>query len=692
MTMLTLKEGELFLLADRRGDVPGDCFGLYLQETQFLDRWTLTVAGRSLTILSARAAEVWRSSILLVAGQELGVPGIGPNELEVLRRQVIADGALYEEIRLMNRGSQRVLLPVALEFGAGFADLFEYRGFTRDRRGEGEAPEEQSGSVLLGYLGLDGVRRRTLIRFLTPPDEVVGHSIARWQLTLEPGGTQVLSFAVAPVLGEEEPPPVTDFARATRQMMTAYADWTERVTQIEASHADGDRVLKRSIRDLRALMMDIGHGPFPAAGIPWFATLFGRDSLITAYQALLLDPSVARGTLRTLAAYQGEAVNPARAEAPGKILHELRRGEMANLGEIPFGRYYGSVDATPLFLVLLGEYHRWTGDDGFVREMLPHARAAAGWMQRHGDLDGDGLLEYEPTGESGLAVQSWKDSPTSLIRPDGTLPEPPIAVVEVQGYAYEGYRSLAQLLERLGEGNEEALALRERAERVRLRFEETYWMESAACYAIALDRQKAQVQTLTSDPGHCLWSTIASPDRARAVADRLMEPHLFSGWGIRTMSAQEPGYSPLHYHNGTVWPHDNGLIAMGFARYGLTAPLRTMAMALLEASRHFEEYRLPEVFCGYAAEDGPPVPFPSACSPQAWAAGAPLLLVRALLGLEPDVPAGRVRLAPCVPEELGGLRLTGLRIGQGCLDLVARHGGVEILRNTTGLVVEIEER
>jgi len=696
MEWLALKEGDLFLLTDRQGDLSGDYYGLYHQETQFLDRWRLTVNGHPLRPLSGRAADLYRSAILLVNGTDAAAAGVQPLEVEVLRRQVLVEGALHEELRLFNRSLQPHSLTVALAFGTNFSDLFEYRGCTRRQRGRDLPPACGEQCVVLGYEGLDQIRRRTLIRWSDPAGQVellpgTGTSGAiRWRYDLEPGASRAIGLSVTPLLGEGPlPPPIPfDFAAALASQREREHEQT--VTQLRCGHPDAERLLRRSVQDLRSLATDIGHGPFAAAGIPWFATLFGRDALITAYQALLMDPELARGTLRTLAHYQGSQLRPERDEEPGKILHELRRGEMANLGEIPFGRYYGTVDATPLFIMLLHEYIRWTGDLDLARELAPNLRLALAWMETYGDPDGDLFLEYNTDAGSALSVQSWKDGAHSMSRPDGSLPESPVAVVEVQGYAYAALLAGAWLAGRFGDSRAEAL-LRQRAEALRQRFEERFWLEERGTYCIALDGQKRQVATATSDPGHCLWTGIVSHERAAILARSLLNPPLFSGWGIRTMSAEEPIYSPLDYYNGTVWPHDNGIIALGLARYGYAAEVKRLATSLFQAARYFEEYRLPEVFCGYDAADGPPVQWPSACSPQAWAAGATLMILRALLGLEPDVPAGLVRFRPSLPDWIGRLTLTGLRIGRGQIDLEATGETLIIHRNTTGLKIAIEE-
>ena len=516
-----------------------------------------------------------------------------------------------------------------------------------------------------------------------PAPVMLGSSGQRGERPASADNAQTMADTIAPGDG------VAGFDAALAALRRSYQDWRASCTVLETDHAALRRVLDRAVLDLRLLRADLGHGPFPVAGIPWFAVPFGRDSLITAIQALPLTPDLTRGTLRTLAALQGTVVDVWRQEEPGKIPHELRRGEMANLDEVPFGRYYGSVDSTPLFLVLLCDYYAWTGDLALARELLPCVRAALTWIDRYGDPDGDLFVEFEADGGRGLTVQSWKDSVDSLSHRDGSPATGAIAVVEAQGYVYDAKRRLAPILARLGEDELAGRLMREAAA-LKDRFNAAYWMPDRDYLAIALDGAKRQVGTVSSDAGHCLWSGIVDEDKAASVARRLSAPDLSSGWGIRTLATGEVSYNPMSYHNGSVWPHDTSLCALGLKRYGYDREANAVSMGVVAAAEHFADARLPELYCGFEAHDGPPVPYPEACSPQAWAAAAPLALVQSMLSLEPDAAAGVLRLRPHLPDGVELLSLRGLRVGAATVDLRVTRDGVDatVREGTLQVVVE----
>ncbi len=726
MDQLVTREGRLFQVSDANGDFTRAraASGLYAHNTRFLDLLELRVNGAAPRPLAASVAEddiqrVWAQAEV---GEE-AVPHGAP--LAVQRRRVLDDAAMYERITVTNYGRHETTVELELRFAADYADVFEVRGLRRPARGRPLPAEvdDRAGTVALGYLGLDGVTRRTTLRFNLAPASLDA-ARASWRTPLAAQGSVTLDVTVgvaegdnglvndradgpdnARALGRDQSaatatataPVVTKptviatpmgFDAAFAALRRSYADWRASCTVLETDSQALQTVLDRSALDLRLLLADLGDGPFPVAGIPWFAVPFGRDSLIAAIQALPLTPDLARGTLRTLAALQGREVNARRQEEPGKIPHELRRGEMANLGEVPFGRYYGSVDSTPLFLVLLCDYDAWTGDLALARELAPNIRAALHWIDAYGDRDGDLLLEFEADSGRGLAVQSWKDSADSLSHRDGSLATGAIAVAEAQGYVYDAKRRLAPLLTRLGE-HEWAERLSREATALKERFNAAYWMADRDYLALALDGAKRQVGTVTSDAGHCLWSGIVDAEKAAPVARRLVAPDLFSGWGIRTLATGEVSYNPMSYHNGSVWPHDTSLCALGLKRYGHDRAANVVAMAVIAAARRFPDARLPELYCGFDAADGLPVPYPLACSPQAWAAGAPLALVRAMLGLEPDAAAGVLRLRPCLPDGVERLSLRGLRVGAATVDLDVTRAGVEASVRTGALDVVV---
>lgn len=448
-------------------------------------------------------------------------------------------------------------------------------------------------------------------------------------------------------------------------MLASRLDWQAWAQDTALWHTDHDTindVLDRSFRDVRMLLTDFGHGPMPVAGIPWYAAPFGRDSLVTAIQTLSLHPGIAAATLRTLAAWQGRRHDPTHDEEPGKIMHELRRGEMARLREIPFVPYFGTVDATPLFIIAAGEYWRWTGDRDLIAELLPALHAAVGWMDEHGDLDGDGYIEYHRRYEGGLVNQGWKDSTDGIVHRDRRPARPPIALAEVQGYAYAARLHFADILESFGDA-EAAVAQRQRAAHLKAAFNEDFWVEATGFYALALDGEKRPVAAVSSNPGHGLWTGIIVAERVGTVAERLLAEDMFTGYGIRTLSAAETAYHPLSYHRGSVWPHDNSLIAMGLARNGYGDAAGRIAMGLFTAASFEPNHRLPELFGGYAADMEGPVWYPVACTPQAWAAAAPFLLLQAVLGLEPDAPSDRVALSPHLPPGINRVSALNVRIG-----------------------------
>ncbi len=740
-----IKEGDLFLVADEEGNVsagepgtgggPGQ-MGLFSRDTRFLSRYELTLEGRRPVLLASDASRNYISSVQLT-NAEMILPGGQPlpRESIFLRRTRFLNRQLYERIEVSNFNLFPVKLGLELRLGSDFADIFEVRGWKREAHGQIRPPEVEPGRVVLAYDGLDGLRRITEIRFVPQAPDAVeicdatttnGEVVARFNLHLPAKGRMRLDLVVIPgilPLASEAPtaeqlvpvnvgqpalasgaedsvpsevvPPET-FDRALADLEHSYRLWQEQCTQVETDNPELNATLQRSFLDLRVLMTDLGRGNFPVAGVPWFAVPFGRDSIITALQLLPYNPEVARGTLRTLAHFLGKKVDPWREEEPGKILHEMRRGEASNRDELPFRRYYGSIDSTLLFIVLLSETFRWTGDVELIREMAVPLRKALEWIDAYGDRDGDGYVEYHKESTGGLANQAWKDSGDAVSHVDGTLARSPMAMAEVQGYAYDARLRAAELLEVLGE-RETAQKLKDRAMALKAAFHRDFWSEERQYFAMALDGQKNRVETVTSNPGHCLWSGLLEPERAALVKEVLTSQEMFSGWGIRTMSTVEARYNPVSYHNGSVWPHDNSLMALGLKRYGFDDAVNQVATGLLLAATHFEYHRLPELFCGFPAAGEPaPVSYPTACSPQAWAAGAPLALVQAMLGLFPEVreargkgtpataaagtteegtsgtatgPRVELKLRPVLPGWLNWIKIRRLRVAGAVMDI-----------------------
>lgn len=699
-----MKHDDLFAVFDRAGDIeahgPSE-FGIYHHDTRFLSHLVLRMGEGRPMLLSSTLRE--DNSLLAVDlmnphGWRDDDGPIPRGTVHVFRSKVLWEGACFERLRIENFGERPVTLTFGLEFAADFADIFEVRGTSRPRRGRPLPPQVSAADVILAYEGLDERKRRTHLRF-DPAPRALSESVAefevrveprhraeyRWTISchLDPSGERSGLVPTRPVNGVASGPPI-GFAQAVQAVSEAITAARSLEADIYTSNEQFNDWLNRSIADLHMLHTRTPYGLYPYAGVPWFSTAFGRDGIILALETLWFNPDIARGVLSYLAATQADDTNDERDSQPGKILHEVRGGEMAALGEVPFGRYYGSVDATPLFVLLAGEYFRSTGDLAFVQSLWPHVERALEWMDHRGDLDGDAFLEYARRGRHGLVHQGWKDSHDSVFHEDGTPAEPPIALSEVQGYAFAARRVAADLATALGLA-ERAMALRQAATSLRDKFERTFWCDDLDMYALALDRAKQPCRVRSSNAGQCLYTGIADDDRARRVAARLMGEAMFSGWGIRTIAADAPRYNPMSYHNGSVWPHDNALIAAGLARYGLKDEAVRILERLFDASLFFDLHRLPELFCGFRRRPGEgPTLYPVACSPQAWASGAVFMLLQACLGLEVRGAEGLVVFSrPLLPPFLQRLRIRGLRVGQARVDLDLRRHGSDVGVNVT---------
>lgn len=501
----------------------------------------------------------------------------------------------------------------------------------------------------------------------------------------------MITFTVQPQIGEAVVTKPMKPEDALKQLKQVYEVWDQQTAKVQTDHDLIQRLVDRGLKDLKVLLTDLGYGAFPVAGLPWFGVPFGRDSLIASLQMLPFNAQVAKGTIRTMAARQGESVDPWRDEQPGKIMHEIRYGELANTNQIPFTPYYGTIDATPLFLMLITEYARWTGDLEFVQELEPNIIRALEWIDLYGDRDDDLFVEYHQESSKGIANQGWKDSGDSIVHRNGEYAKTPIALSEVQGYVFQAKMGIADLYEALGR-NEESSRLREEARRLKNKFDEAFWMEEHQYYAIALDENKHQVGTITSNPGHLLLSGMLDDSRADAVANMLVSRKMFSGFGIRTMGEGEAAYNPMSYHDGSIWPHDNSMIILGLSKTGRQQQANQVMKGLIDAAAHFEYERLPELFCGYDSSIGKVVPYPVACSPQAWAAGTPLIFIQSLLGLFPNGIKKQIHLSPVLLDGMNELTVSNIAIGSGVLSIrVERSGEREIswsvLENTTNYKV-----
>ncbi|MDC3959121.1 amylo-alpha-1,6-glucosidase [Polyangium jinanense] len=680
-----LKEGDLFLLTDAEGNVPRknrEGYGLYLGDTRFLSSYELAIQGlRPTILLSSDHAHFLGAQVL--TNPNLVTPegqAVHEQTIQIRRYRLVRPTEVSESLTFQNYNRFPVTLDVELHFEADFSDMFEVRGIVKGaRKGKPHAPEHMPNVLSFRYDGADGLARRTEVRFDPTPDRLASCT-ASYRIELRPGGSTCITIGVSV---DASPMMNTNGPSAPRRALTGYKQWLAGQVGVETSNSLFNAVFAKARSDLRVLLSGDPDAPFIAAGIPWYACLFGRDTIITALLYLWISAEPARQALRLLNRHQGSRDDPARDEEPGKVMHELRRGELARLGVVPFSPYYGTVDATPLWIILLAEYYRATGDLDLVRELRPNLDAALLWMDRYGDHDGDGFLEYACRSDAGLVNQGWKDSTDAITHPDGTLAEPPIALVEVQAYAYASRRAAARIYRALGDPAR-ATSEELRAAALRDAIDAAFWMPAENTYAIALDRDKRQVATVSSNAGHALWAGAVPHARGELMARRLMEEDLFSGWGIRTLSTRAARYNPTGYHLGTVWPHDNALIALGFKRYRQEPLALELVTALFEAAQHFPAYRMPELFCGFARSAfAVPVRYPVACSPQAWAAASWATLLASLLGLSPNAPGNELRIVrPTLPRWLHWVEVKRLSVGRGEVDLryqrVEEHTAVDV--------------
>src|SRR5579863_5899872 len=697
----TLKHADTFAVFDSHGDMgasAGGPDGLFDRDTRYLSRLELLLDGMQPLLLGSSVRD---DNLTLTA--DLTNPDVfhdgrvvlPRDTLHLVRTAYLWRGAAHQRIAVGNHGQSPATFALVLTFGNDFADLFEVRGQQRRRRGRLQEIVRGASEVAFVYMGLDGTARRTELYFDPPPTQLLA-SAATYQLRLQAGEVLYIYFS-AECHGSQPPRRISFFkglisAHRDRRLASQY------VGTIETSNEVLNEALCRSMADLRMLITQTPQGYYPYAGIPWYSATFGRDGLLTAMQMLWCDPRIAKGVLRRLAAFQASAFDVAADAEPGKILHEMRGGEMAALKEVPFGLYYGSVDATPLFVTLVGLYVERTGDESALRELWPAVEKAIEWMDSSGDLDGDGFLEYGGTGAQGhrhgLRNQGWKDSFDAVFHADGELAQGPIALCEVQGYAYAAKRAAARCARRLGQGAV-AEQLDQAADRLAQRFEEAFWCEEIGLYAIALDGEKRACRVRASNAGHLLWTGIARPDRARRVADAMISPDFFSGWGIRTIAKGEPRYNPMSYHNGSIWPHDNALIALGMSRYGFRQHADKVFGGVLAAASYMDLRRLPELYCGFRRRRGAgPTLYPVACSPQAWASGSLFLMIQAALGVEFDPKAGAIRFrSPRLPPSFDQVILRQLGMNGGFVDIELRGSGphlsMRVLRNSGAVQVSM---
>jgi glycogen debranching enzyme len=692
---LVIREHGLFLVTDAAGRVPagnGRGLGLYFADTRHLSEFDFEINGAEpVVLLSTADAGFYEEQVLGNSKAVLpdGTP-VGRCTVEFRRQRILGDG-LEETLQVTNYNPFPVGLRVTYHFNADFADIFEVRGHKRSEKGSLAEPKADEQSIHYHYFGLDGVLRQTRIVFEQEPDELTP-SLAVFDLNIGPHEVAERRFEIAVRSASVDSTPAR--SKGFQASALEHDRWKSQFASIDTDNELFNAVIDRSLSDLRCLLSRDARGhQYFAAGTPWFDTLFGRDSIITSLQTLPFQPDLTRDCLNLLAWYQGQNIDPFRAEEPGRILHELRQDELSTMGELPYKRYYGSVDSTPLFLILAGEYYRWTADNDTISALRPAISHALNWIQTYGAKGEDGYLRYSTDAMSGLRNQGWKDSENAIIHRDGSYCPGPIALAEVQGYLFAAYRSTAGLFEALHEHEEAALLLRSAAA-LGSRFSREFWLHDDELLPLAIDGQGRPAAVMTSNAGQVLYSGILDVERAAKVKDRLLANDMFTGWGIRTLTNEATSFNPVGYHVGSVWPHDNALIALGFKRYGFDDEANEIATALFDAACAFPYYRLPELFGGQPrAPREPPVPYPVACRPQAWASGSTLQMIEAILGLVPDAPGHRLNIVrPRLPYWLNRVQVRRLRVGEGSVDLtftrehgatrvsVDRSDGIEVVR------------
>ncbi len=685
---VTLVEGSSFCVCARSGDMrPDRPHGLLVRDTRFVSGWTLTVDDESPEPLGFLQHEPFGGTFV---GRARPRGGLADSTLLVLRRRYVGDG-MREDVVLRNLSGEAAAATVEVSVDADFADLFEVKEGRIRRRGE-LARRSGDGELVFDF----HFRGATRATHVAAAGARARPGTLSWTVVVPARGEWSTCVQVRPVLDGEEVPLRYPCGASVEHSAPAQRleSWRRESPAVATPYEPLQASLERSEEDLGALRIfdpDHPERAVVAAGAPWFMTVFGRDSLLSSWMTLLLDPSLAAGTLQTLARFQGARADRLTEEEPGRILHEMRFGIAANLSLGGGNVYYGSVDSTPLFVMLLGELRRWGLGREVVDQLLPHADRAIAWIEQHGDRDGDGFVEYERATDRGLRNQGWKDSWDGVNFASGRIAEPPIALCEVQGYVYAAYLARAYFAQEAGD-EETAARLHERAAALKAAFNERFWLPDRGWFALALDGDKRPVDSLTSNIGHCLWTGIVDEDKAPQVAEHLLSPRMWSGWGVRTLASDMGAYNPMSYHNGSVWPHDSALVAAGLMRYGFVEHAQRIALGLLEASAHFDG-RLPELFCGFdRSEFAVPIPYPTSCSPQAWAAAAPFLLLRTLLRLDPWVPHGRVWLAPALPSPVEALRVQGVPLAGARLDVEVDDGRWQLSGLPDGVALVREPR
>lgn len=679
-----LNHSDSFAIFDLWGDIhphARKAQGVFHQGTRFINRLELRLNKKKPILLSSSIKE--DNDILTVdlTNPDLPECSMPESSLHLSRSQFVRNGVYYEEINIKNYGATACRFELSLAFGSDFRDLFEVRGINRSVKASRPHLTSDGDRLLFDYEGLDKIHRRTEIVFPEADDLFIDQNTASFAINLPPQHGRTIDYFI--VFWSEEAfvsttaskQEVPRFAVAKDLIQGERKKLHKLFADIATSNEQFSHWVHRSKADLISLLTPTSNGLYPYAGVPWYNTAFGRDGIITAMEVLWIAPEIARNTLLFLSRMQATELIPSKDAEPGKILHETRSGEMANTGEVPFKQYYGTIDATPLFIMLAGMYYNRTADLGTINQLWPNIEAALTWIDQYGDLDGDGFVEYQHKAENGLTNQGWKDSYDSIMYADGVLCEPPIALCEVQGYVYGAKKQAADLAVALNK-TELADRLKSEAGLLKERFNQEFWDEESGCFALALDMHKKPCKVVSSNPGHCLFTGIVKAEYAGHLSQALLSPAMFSGWGIRTLSVQEKRYNPMSYHNGSVWPHDNALIAAGLAQYGYQKEALEILSALFRASLFIDLHRLPELYCGFDKRSGEgPTDYPVACSPQAWSVAAVFLLLQSCLQIDVDAPNKTISFQkPVLPDYLHKIRISNLSLGDGFCDFeVYRH-------------------
>lgn len=687
MDFNVIKDGELFLLTEKNGDIDGkteDSYGLFMKDTRFLSEMEILINGEKPTLLSSNNPKSYTAAFYSM----IDVKDVGT--LELKRERFIYDGTLYEKLQLTNYFLEEKTYQVSIKFAADFQDMFIVRKYREGQLGKHLGQKQDKQGLSFSYVGSDEKKRLTNINWDAEHQLIDEDGTVTFELHMQPGEQKQFTLFIEPIIeNETEQSTHLTYEEAFKKLSYQYKQWEENISRVRTDNETFNRLFEQGTNDIKMLLNDIGYGEIPVAGLPWFAVPFGRDSLITSLFMLPLNAKLAKGTIRTLAAYQATEENKWRDEQPGKIMHEIRFGELANTNQIPFNPYYGTIDATPLFLILIAEYYHWTKDIELVKEVSSNIKRALDWIENSADTE-TGFLAYHQDAEKGFPNQGWKDSSNSIIHKSGEYGQSPIALIEVQGYVYQAKKMLAPIMKELGD-SQLADKLEVEANQLKKNINEYFWMDDLQYYAIALDKNNRKVESVTSNTGHLLMADLLDKPKADQVVERLLKEDMYSGYGIRTMSTESKGYNPLSYHNGSVWPHDNGMILLGLARGGYKAEAEQVISGLLDVSRYFENNRLPELFGGHSSELGYPVEYPTTCSPQAWSATTVFTFLQGMLGLHLNGLDRTIQFDPSLPGGMNLLEVDHLAIGEGYVSLrverVEQELTITIVENTSGYQV-----